>query len=217
MQGLTANRFMPPRTRLAGTGLACIALSFAVAACGGAKSQTAAATTPTTAASSAPAPASASASGTASAAQRAAGLAAYSACLQQHGVTLPSGRPSGRPSGNGSAPPSGGPGGGPGGFGGLNSADPSTAAAQQACASLRPQGGFGGGGAGGTISAATFAAFKSCMSDKGVTVTVTDPQQALRSLDRNDAKTAAALKVCQPIIAQAQAAARPSASASPTG
>lgn len=214
MQGLTANRFMPARTRLAGTGLACIAMSFAVAACGGAKSQTAAATTPTTAASSAPAPASASASGTASATQRAAGLAKYSACLQQHGVTLPA-RPSARPSDNGTAPPTGGPGGGPGGFGpgGLGSADPKTAAAQQACASLRPQGGFGGGG---TISAATFAAFKSCMSDKGVAVTVTDPQQALRSLNRNDAKTAAALKICQPIIGQGRGSARPSASAAAT-
>ena len=83
----------------------------------------------------------------------------------------------------------------------------------QACQSLAPQGGFGGGfGRGGaTISAATFAAFKSCMSDNGVTITQTDPQQALRSLNRSDAKTAAALRVCNAILG------RPSASPTPTG
>ncbi len=85
----------------------------------------------------------------------------------------------------------------------------------QACQSLAPQGGFGGGfgrgGAvgGGAISATTFAAFKSCMSDNGVAITQTDAQQALRSLNRSDAKTAAALKVCDPILG------RPSASPSP--
>jgi hypothetical protein len=87
----------------------------------------------------------------------------------------------------------------------------------QACQSLAPQGGFGagfGGGSargGGAISATTFAAFKSCMSDNGVTITATDPQQALRSLDRSDAKTAAALKVCDPILG------RPTTSPSPSG
>jgi hypothetical protein len=116
--------------------------------------------------------------------------------------------------------PSGAPrsGGADGRFGFLGSADPSTRAAMQACQSLAPQGGFGGGGfgrggsgSGGTISATTFAAFKSCMSDNGVTITQTDPQQAVRSLNRSDAKTAAALKVCQPILGQ------PSPSPSPTG
>ncbi len=38
------------------------------------------------------------------------------------------------------------------------------------------------------------------MSDNGVTITVTDPTQAIRSLNRSDAKTAAALKICQPIL-----------------
>ena len=71
------------------------------------------------------------------------------------------------------------------------SANPSFAAAIEACASVRPS-----GGAGRTISAATFAAFASCMSDNGVTITGTDPQAVLRGLNRNDAKTAAALKVC---------------------
>lgn len=104
---------------------------------------------------------------------------------------------------------------GSGGF--LRSADPSVRAAMQACESLAPQGGFGfgagfGGGRGsGAISATTFAAFKSCMSDNGVTITQTDPQQALRSLNRTDAKTAAALKVCDPILG------RPTTSPTPSG
>ena len=40
------------------------------------------------------------------------------------------------------------------------------------------------------------------MSDNGVTITSTDPQTAIRGLDRTDAKTAAALKICQPILGQ---------------
>jgi hypothetical protein len=88
-------------------------------------------------------------------------------------------------------------------------------AARAACASLQPAGGFGGGG-GRTISAATFASFKSCMSDQGVTITTTDPQQATQGLDRNDPKTAAALKVCQPIIGQLPKSPLPTSSATPT-
>jgi hypothetical protein len=134
-------------------------------------------------------------------------FAAYTACLAQHGVTVPSFSPGARPSGSFSRPAGGfsrspgasrGPGGGGGGFGGFGgSADPSTAAARAACASLLPAGAVAGGQ---TISAATFAAFKSCMSDNGVTITVTDPTQAVQSLNRSDAKTAAALKICQPIL-----------------
>ena len=41
------------------------------------------------------------------------------------------------------------------------------------------------------------------MSDNGVAIIATDVQQALRSLDRTDPKTAAALKICQPILGQA--------------
>jgi hypothetical protein len=87
-----------------------------------------------------------------------------------------------------------------------------------ACASLQPAGGFGGFGPGGgrNISAATFAAFKSCMSDQGVTISTTDPQQATRGLDRNDPKTAAALKVCQPILGQLPKSPLPSSSATST-
>ncbi|MEY9964184.1 hypothetical protein ABIA33_002226 [Streptacidiphilus sp. MAP12-16] len=117
----------------------------------------------------------------------------YSDCLKSHGVTLPSGRPGGRPSG--AARPSGRPSGGAGGFGGA-SANPSQAAAMQACASLRPQGqgGFGGGGGAGTTAS---AAFISCMKDNGVTVT---PQQVRGISTSTDSKTVAALKVCKALL-----------------
>jgi hypothetical protein len=54
------------------------------------------------------------------------------------------------------------------------------------------------------------------MSDQGVTITTTDPQQATQGLDRNDPKTAAALKVCQPIIGQLPKSPLPTSSATPT-
>jgi len=160
----------------------------------------------------------ASSSASASSSNRAADFRAYTQCLSQHGVAVPtftarpdfSGRP--RPSGSfvrpSGAPRSGGPDGGRFGF--LGSADPTARAAMQACQSLAPQGGSGFRRDGTSVSATTFAAFKSCMSDNGVTITATDPQQGLRALNRSDAKTAEALKVCQPILG------RPSASPSPT-
>jgi hypothetical protein len=201
-----------------GVAIGCLALALVVAACAGSKSKTAAS------ASSAPAvsPTVSAAPSSSAAGARAgntAAFAAYTACLAQHGVTVPSfsrgARPSGsfsRPAGTFSRPPGGfsrapgasrGPGGG--GFGGaggfLGSPNPSTSAARAACASLLPAGAVGGGR---TISATTFAAFKSCMSDNGVTITTTDPQQAMQGLDRTDPKIAAALKVCQPILGQGQ-------------
>lgn len=135
----------------------------------------------------------------------------YLACLRQHGVNVPSAsaRPSSsgsrrpRPSGSFSRPPGGFRGGFGGGFLGSATADPSVQAAMQACASLRPSGGFGPGGQ-RTISATTFAAFKSCMGDNGVTISQSDPQTALRLLNRDDAKTAAALKTCQVILGSRQ-------------
>jgi hypothetical protein len=192
----------------AGASFAGLTVLLVVAGCGASSASKNTSNTSSSAASSS--------SATASSSNRAADFRAYTQCLSQHGVAVPtltarpdlSGRPRpsfARPSG---APRSGGPG---GRFGFLGSADPSTRAALQACQSLAPQGGFGfRRGGDGTISATTFAAFKSCMSDNGVTITATDPQQGLRSLNRSDAKTAAALKVCQPILG------RPSASPSPT-
>ena len=157
---------------------------------------------------------------TSAAASANSGYAAYAACLSQHGVKLPSGgafgagrrthaagsytpgvRPSGRPSGGA---------GGFGGFGGA-SADPTMAAAEQACASDRPTGaavGFGGaGGFGGGSSRLT--AFRSCMTQQGETLptarptavsTATGDARYLDGLNPTDPKVAAALKVCEPLI-----------------
>ena len=53
------------------------------------------------------------------------------------------------------------------------------------------------------------------MSDHGVTITSTDPQTAVRSLDRTDAKTAAALKICQLILGQGAGSGAATPTASP--
>lgn len=192
-----------------------VGVAMLVAACGGGSSKASStgstgSTTPAVspAVSAPPSPAASATGSGGPDGRNGADLEAYRACLQQHGVTLPSFSRSARPSGSFSRPPGGfsrppgdfsGPPGGAG-FGGFGSPNPSTSAAQAACASLAPAGGFAGGR---TISATTFAAFKSCMSDHGVTITSTDPQAAIRGLDRADAKTAAALKLCQPILGQA--------------
>jgi hypothetical protein len=202
--------------------VASVTATLVLAGCGGGSSKTAATGSSTPATS--PSVSAAASSGVASPGARStAGFAAYTACLAQHGVTVPSFSPGARPSGSFSRPAGGfsrspgasrGPGGG-GGFGGFGSPNPSTSAARAACASLLPAGAFGPGTR--TISATTFAAFKSCMADNGVTITVTDPQQALRALDRTVAKTAAALKVCQPILGTgAGAAASGAPAAAPT-
>jgi hypothetical protein len=199
-------------TRVLAATAGLVGVAVLVAACGGgsSKASSTASTTPAVSpAVSATPSAAASAAGSAGPGGRnGAAFAAYTACLAQHGVTVPSFSAGARPSGSFSRPAGGfsrapgasrGPGGG-GGFGGFGSPNPSTSAARAACASLLPAGAFGPGTR--TISATTFAAFKSCMSDNGVTITSTDPQTAMRGLDRTDAKTAAALKICQPILGQ---------------
>jgi hypothetical protein len=196
--------------RAAGVVALSTAALLAVAGCSGGATGSAAARTKDSPAGASP---SGSASGSApgSASNRAADFRAYTDCLQQHGVVVPTfspradASPRPRPSGTFVRPARSGGARNGGGFGFLGSADPSARAAMQACQSLAPQGGFGGGfggggRGGGAISTTTFAAFKSCMSDNGVTITQTDSQQALRSLNRSDAKTAAALKVCDPIL-----------------
>ncbi len=211
-------------TRILAVTAGFVGVAVFVAACSGTK--TAASTASTTPAVSPAVSASPSATSSAAAGSGAPGgrngtaFTAYTACLAQHGVTVPSFSPGARPSGTFSRPPGGfsrppgasrGPGGG-GGFGGFGSPNPSTSAARAACASLLPAGAVAGNR---TISATTFAAFKSCMSDNGVTITSTDPQAAMRGLDRTDAKTAAALKICQPILGQGAGSGAPTPSASP--
>jgi hypothetical protein len=140
---------------LGGLGLAC---ALVVTACG----STSAAPGSTSAGGSI-----ASATGTSTGTED---FAAYRSCLQSHGVTLGGGglfRGGGR--GNGTTT-TGGPGtGGPGGR------PPLTAAQQQAldaCASLRPSGGFGrGGGFGGgafNSNDPAFAQFQACLRQHGV-------------------------------------------------
>jgi hypothetical protein len=115
----------------------------------------------------------------------------YLTCLRQHGASIPTVRPTARPT----AFPSGG-------FGAPN---PAMRKARQACASLRPKGGFGGGG---RFSAA-FQAFRSCMASHGETIPTTRPtapptpapspsaDRFLNGLNPSNPKVAAALKACQ--------------------
>jgi hypothetical protein len=143
---------------------------------------------------------SASASSNAGATQSA-GLSAFQTCLKAHGVKIrprasfspgASFSPRAFPSGSGfpTAFPSGGF---LGGAGGANSA------AFKACQKYAPKGfRFGGGG---TISASAIAAFKSCMSQNGVTVTSTN-FASLAKLARGSKKAAAALNTCRVLLAQ---------------
>lgn len=186
--------------------LPAVALAAAtVAGCGGGG------TTAGAASSAAPTSAAAAAGGSGGTAAN--GFAAYTACLSKNGVTLPSGRPGG---GTG-ARPSGAPGAGRvpgGGLGGLNTADPKTAAAVKACASVRPTGGFGGG-ANSSAIASQLTAYRSCLTDHGVTLptVAATPSGApaagasgapggrgglggLGALNTADPKTAAAVKAC---------------------
>jgi hypothetical protein len=118
----------------------------------------------------------------------------YLTCLRQHGASIPTVRPTARPT----AFPSGG-------FGAGN---PTMQKARQACASLRPKGGFGGFGGGGRFAAA-FKAFRSCMASHGEAIPTTRPtapptpapspgtDRFLNGLSPSNPKVAAALKACQ--------------------
>ncbi len=124
--------------RIMAAGVAVPALLLAVTACGAAASASPARVT-------APSPGSSSDPG---------GASAYFNCLRQHGVTgfgggSSSGSSSSGSSSSGSAPSSST----------INNA-------RQACASLRPSGGFGGSGG----FSAAFGKFESCLSAHGVTL-----------------------------------------------
>ena len=104
-------------------------------------------------------------------AKGASSYSAYTACLRQHGVTLPTFSPGSFPTGGtrpSFTPGSGAPGGGR--FGALRD-NPKYEKAAAACKSLRPTGGFGrfGGGTGGFNSSA-FAAYRNCLKLHGVTL-----------------------------------------------
>ena len=120
---------------------------------------------------------------------------AFRQCLQQHGVTLPSGRP-GQGQGQGGRPPSGRPTAQP--SGGFPSMSSQQRQAFQACASLAPNGGGFGGGFGGGPGQSAFRAFQNCMDQHGVKVA----NNGFRSLRTTDPKVAKALKTCQPLLPQ---------------
>jgi hypothetical protein len=137
----------------------------------------------------------------------ASGSNSYFSCLSQHGVKLPTSRPSRGTGGDG-----GGGGFGGGGFGGSGSS--AFRKASQACASLRPSGGFGGGGGGGGSVggfgggfSAALSAFRSCMSSHGEPVPTTRPSsppgglagidRILNGLNPANSKVAAAVKACE--------------------
>ncbi len=113
-------------------------------------------------------------------------FAAYSACLQQHGVTF----------GQGGGFGGGGFGGGAGGSSG--GSPPTQTPAQQkafaACASLRPTGGFGGGGfrGGGAANNPAFAKFQACLKQHGV--------QTGSSVDRTSPAYQAAMTACRSLL-----------------
>jgi hypothetical protein len=198
-----------PRTRALLAVPAVVLAVATVAACGGGSGSGAAAgAAATSGAAGAVAPAAASGSPRAAGGN---GFGAYTTCLKAHGLTIPT-RPTGaaRPSG---APRSRGAG---GGFGGaFNPADPKTAAAVKACASLRPTGGFGGGRLGNNAALQSeLKAYTTCLSSHGVVL----PTQAapaagasgapggrrngfggLGALNTADPKTAAAITVCAPL------------------
>ena len=175
-----------------------ISAPVALAACGGGSSGSASSSTSTS-----------------SPAGRGAQSSAFTACLKQHGVTLPAGG-----FGNGGGPGGGGPGGPsgpppngfrpPGGTGGGGRPSISipgvsqqdVQAAFSACQSKLPNGGrFGGGGA----NAQDLQAYTSCLGDHGVKVPTPGSgaqpggPAGLGAL-RSDPKFAAANKVCAALL-----------------
>jgi hypothetical protein len=168
---------------------------LALASCGGSShsaNATPATTTPTTTAGG-----------------RGGGFAALRTCLQNHGITLATqprrgGPPSTTP---GETRPSGGGffgGGGGGGGRGLTPppgvSESKFQAAIDACRSSLPNGG-------NRLNSSAFAAYRSCLSDHGVTLPTAGSTPATGStppptINRNDPKVAAAMKACAALLPQ---------------
>ena len=165
-----------------------VGMLLAVAACGGSSGSAAGSTTSTT---------TSAAGGSRN--------AAFSACLKQHGVTLPAGGigPSGPP---GQGTPGSRPAGGFGSGGPAISIPGVSAqqlqAAMSACGSKLPSGGFGGGAG----NSQALQAYLSCLKDHGVTVptstsgTTPRGQGSVLGAVRSQPKFAAANKVCQALL-----------------
>ncbi|WP_213454121.1 PT domain-containing protein [Rhizomonospora bruguierae] len=138
---------------------------------------------------------------------RADGFAAYTACLREQGISMPTGRAGGRPSGLPSGRPSGLPSGTPsprpsgeprgGGFGNFRPEgvdDATWEKAQAACQSKMPTGGPEGGPGGwpgGGADGGAFTAYRNCLRENGVA------DDNMRDLSTADPKVAAALTKCE--------------------
>jgi hypothetical protein len=182
------------RVRLATLG-GMLAAGLVLAACGGGSTHSAGASVAPTTTTTVPG------------GRGGAAFAAFTSCMSSHGISLPSRARTG-PSGSGGTPPSTTPGGtrprggGGFGFGGGNFADrfntppagvdpTKYAAALTACRSKLPT-----APAGGTNNSA-FQAYRSCLSDHGVTLPATG---RLGSINRNDPKVKAALTACRALL-----------------
>ena len=198
------------RGRLATLGCL-VAAGLVLAACGGSSHSASASTTPSSGATSTTTAGGGNARGGAAAA---AALTAFRTCMSSHGVTVTI--PTGNRNRNGGTPPSTTPGGtrpprpaggfgGAGGFANRFATAPAGvdktkyAAAYTACKSKLPT--FNGlGGAGGANNSA-FQAYRSCLSDHGVTFPTTGGAAGGGTgINRNDPKVAAALKTCAPLL-----------------
>jgi len=169
------------RVRWLVTGVVALMSAAGLAACGGSPKASDAATT------------------SASSTQKA--FAAYSSCMKQHGVKLPSNFGQRRPGSTGSSPTGSFPTGSlpTGSFpasrlpAGVSSKK--YAAATKACRAKLPAGGFRGGFRG----LSNFAAYASCLSDNGVKLSGTGPS-ALRNLNTSDPTVKAAMQTCSPLL-----------------
>jgi len=164
--------------------LGMIGASLALSACGSGSATNTTTTVPSTSGSSS-------------------GTTAFTTCLAQHGVKLPSGAgfsspPSGASSGappaGASGPPAGasGPPAGAGGF----ASNPKFRTALQACAKYQT------GGAGGfkRPSSTAFAAYRNCMKLHGVTLATGSSATTQSTLNTSSASYKAAASACKSLL-----------------
>ena len=193
-----------------------IGLAVSLAACGSRSEADSATsnTVPAVTSSQIPAPQASSAPNGAPNPQSTADRTAFRTCLQQHGITLPSRAPGsfGQGGGQGGQGFAGGPGGPAGaqggqGFAGGQGNSQAFQDAIKACGGAN-FGGFRPGGAG--PNSAAFQAYRSCLSDHGVTLPTAGGARS--NLATPDPKTAAALKKCAPLRPSFQRQPAPAAS-----
>lgn len=146
------------------------------------------------------------------------GFAAYTECLRQQGINVPTDRPTGRPSGRPSGTPSpgasqGSRGGGFGSFRPEGVDDATWQKAQDACRAKLPSGrpsGFPSGFPSGGPNSGAFTAYRNCLRDNGVT------DGSMRDLNTADPKVAAAVKKCEVLRPTGDPGGGPGGGAAPT-